>query len=233
MRIAHLALATACALALAACSDKSVGVSALSTDVAVPAADTDALADSDVGDTQHDETGADSPLPNDVDAFVLLDAANTADALVPLDGADTSDAPEPPDANPYAGAAGKAPDIAVGDWPPPCDQPHTFGDSKKGDATKCWQPPDSWCAVPASLTLDPACSPDGKYCCVFSVFCKPCDWVSCFGCPESPSCPPQCLGQPEAISEDSPWFTPECVQFNKILTSTDCALCGSDVYCKP
>ena len=132
-----------------------------------------------------------------------------------------------------SGGAGKAPKIVVNPWPPPCAKPHVYGDGGKDYAgPNCFDPP-SYCKYPGGGAASPACSADGQFCCQFPSACLPCEWVSCFGCPKDPDCPPQCLAQPLYWEPGGEvWSTPACVEFGKIVATHDCALCDADVYCK-
>lgn len=179
-----------------------------------------------------DAVDADATLVgNDVDAVDDTGTVDTTDSVAEMEDVSSADSGNS-DAASFPVGAGKAPTVPIGSWPPPCDDPHTYADSNKGDAPNCWAPPNSWCSKPASQVLEPACSSSGEFCCIFPVNCKPCDWVSCFGCPESGSCPEQCKAQPDPWNQNAVWATADCIQFAKILTSKDCALCGTDVYCK-
>jgi hypothetical protein len=195
-------------------------------------------------DTTPDAT-VDAMQPDDIAADATADADGAGDG-----GADSADANPYPQATPNS-----APVIDVKPWPPACADPHYIGDSYSKDQY-CWALPDVWCGSAAGGALDgqyPACSADGTQCCSLSTECRPCGWVDCFGCsfsdpkigPEDPNCPLQCRNQPskwEAANQGL-WKSDACKALDKVLYQVfvgvekasklaNCAICGTDVYCK-
>ena len=111
-------------------------------------------------------------------------------------------------------------------WPP-CSNPKFVDDGKKGGNNGCWKVPEKWCSAGANGAETAACKEDSSLCCDFPSTCVPCDWVSCFECQGTQTCPQACAHR--SSPWDGVWNGMDCDQLK--WTMKHCVICADQLVC--